>query len=123
MNSFSQSTLTHLQDNPEPQLEAEVAAKMLSALGSMPRLLVYRTLLKAGSEGLTVTRLQALTQIPLSTLNHHLQHLVDAGLVGQTRVGRELFCFSKFYEVRRLSEFLLDQCCAGNETNKGVGCR
>ena len=93
-------------------LSADDAADMLAALGSRPRLLVYRTLLRAGQAGITVTGLQRSTLITASTLNLHLDALVSVGLVAQTRVGRELFCQAKYADIKRLSHFLLEQCCA-----------
>lgn len=91
---------------------------MLAALGSLPRLCVYRALLRAGHEGLNVSELQAVTEMPGSTLKHHLSALVAAGLVAQERKGREVYSVARFDEVRRLNAFLLRECCAG--TGHGV---
>ncbi|WP_223262504.1 helix-turn-helix domain-containing protein [Variovorax beijingensis] len=84
---------------------------MLAALGSLPRLAVFRSLLRAGHEGLNVTALQSVTALPASTLKHHLAALVDSGLVAQQRTGREVNCTARFEEIRHLSGFLLRECC------------
>jgi ArsR family transcriptional regulator, arsenate/arsenite/antimonite-responsive transcriptional repressor len=99
------STATPLSDDR--------AALMLSALGSASRLRIYRILLRAGVLGLSLTGLQQASGMPLSTLNHHVQTLVGAGLIAQTRFGRELMCTAAFTDIRLLSAFLLQECCAG----------
>ncbi len=96
----------------QPALAEDHAAAMLAALGSTVRLKVYRLLLRAGTQGLSVTSLQRSSGIPASTLNHHLAALVGAGLVVQERIGRELLCRAEYSEIRRLSAFLLQECCA-----------
>lgn len=96
----------------EPPLGDEDAALMLAALGSMPRLTIYRSLLRSGARGLNVTELQEATQMPGSTLKHHVSALVDAGLLQQERRAREVYSMARFPEVRRLSAFLLRECCA-----------
>ena len=88
------------------------AAPMLAALGSEVRLGLFRQLLRAGSEGLSVTGLQRMSGIPPSTLGHHVTALVSAGLVLQERQGRELICRAEYADIRLLSAFLLSECCA-----------
>jgi ArsR family transcriptional regulator, arsenate/arsenite/antimonite-responsive transcriptional repressor len=88
------------------------AAPMLAALGSEVRLGLFRQLLRAGSEGLSVTGLQRMSGIPASTLGHHVTALVSAGLVSQERQGRELICRAEYADIRLLSAFLLSECCA-----------
>lgn len=100
--------------NPKhlPVMSDVQAAPMLAALGSEVRLGLFRQLLRAGSEGLSVTGLQRMTGIPPSTLGHHVSALVTAGLVSQERQGRELICRAEYVDIRRLSAFLLSECCA-----------
>lgn len=85
---------------------------MLAALGSPVRLKVYRLLLRAGMEGVSVSALQRSSGIPASTLNHHLSALVGAGLLSQERAGRELLCRAEYSDIQRLSAFLMQECCA-----------
>ena len=85
---------------------------MLAALGSEVRLGLFRQLLRAGSEGVSVTGLQRISGIPPSTLGHHVAALVSAGLVTQARAGRELICRAEYTDIRLLSAFLLTECCA-----------
>lgn len=96
-----------------PALSDAQAAPMLAALGSEVRLNLFRVLLRSGAEGLSVTGLQRLMEIPPSTLGHHISALVAAGLISQERQGRELLCRAEFADIRALSAFLLSECCAG----------
>lgn len=97
--------------NIPPALADAQAAPMLAALGSEVRLDLFRKLLRAGHEGLSVTGLQRMTGIPPSTLGHHVSALVAVGLVSQARQGRELICRAEYADIRRLSGFLLSECC------------
>ena len=104
MNMSSRKTTSPMSDTQ--------AAPMLAALGSEVRLGLFRQLLRAGSEGLSVTGLQRASGIPPSTLGHHVTALVASGLVSQERQGRELICRAEYADIRRLSAFLLSECCA-----------
>jgi DNA-binding transcriptional ArsR family regulator len=60
-----------------------------------------------------VGEIAAHLDIPLSTLAHHLRSLKDAGLVTQTRQGREVRTRACTQELRDVLGFLLNDCCAG----------
>lgn len=91
----------------------EETASKFAALGSEQRLLVLQTLVRAGDPGLSIGALGEKTGVTGSTLTHHLKILAAAGLVTQTRQGRQIICAGADYtEVHALSEFLLRQCCA-----------
>ena len=66
-------------------MKLEKAASQLEALGNPTRLQLFRTLVRAGDEGLPVGSVQEKLDIPASTLSHHLKRLVDTGLVTQER--------------------------------------
>jgi DNA-binding transcriptional ArsR family regulator len=94
-------------------LDLEDAAQAFSALGSESRLFVLRTLVRAGPEGLSMGELAQRTEIPASTLTHHLRFLTQSNLVQQTRKGRSIICAAAAFEtVQRLSRFLIEECCA-----------
>ena len=95
--------------------DATSIARALAALGHEARLDVYRLLVRAGDDGLNVGAIAAHTQLPLSTLAHHLRALVGAGLVIQERQGREVVNRADFGAMRRTVGFLTDECCAGVE--------
>lgn len=90
-----------------------LAAASFAALGSEQRLSVLRTLVRAGSEGLSIGDLGARTGVTGSTLTHHLKLLAAAGLVKQEKQGRSTICAAVAYgEVQALANFLLTECCA-----------
>lgn len=98
--------------NCAPLFDDTKAAAMLGALGSPARLTIYRALLRAGDAGLNVVSLQRAIGIPASTLAHHISTLAAAGVISQQRTGRELVCRAQYAEIRKLSAFLLQECCA-----------
>ncbi|MEO9518309.1 MAG: metalloregulator ArsR/SmtB family transcription factor [Paracoccaceae bacterium] len=89
------------------------AAASFAALGSEQRLSVLRTLVRAGSNGLSIGELGTRTGVTGSTLTHHVKILAQAGLVTQERRGRSIICAAvAFDQVQSLSSFLLNECCA-----------
>lgn len=85
---------------------------MLEALGAPTRLEIYRTLVRAGDEGLPVGAIQRRLSVPASTLSHHLQRLLHAGLIAQQRQGPSLICRARYPEMQALIGYLTDECCA-----------
>jgi ArsR family transcriptional regulator, arsenate/arsenite/antimonite-responsive transcriptional repressor len=87
-------------------------ALRLEALGDVTRLAIYRTLVRAGREGLPVGRIRERTGVPLSTLSHHLHRLIAAGLVSQERHGTILICRTNYPAMRQIVDELTSECCA-----------
>ncbi len=85
----------------------------LSALGHDARLQVFRLLVQAGPDGLSVGDIIAHTGLAASTLAHHLSTLVDAGLVRQERRGRIVQSIANVAALRQTVDFLLSECCTG----------
>ena len=92
-------------------MKVEKAAKQLEALGNPTRLQVYRTLVRAGDDGLPVGRLQDRLGIAASTLSHHLHRLILTGLVTQERQVTTLICRANYPAMDSLVGFLVDECC------------
>ncbi|EEX09456.1 transcriptional regulator, ArsR family [Ruegeria lacuscaerulensis ITI-1157] len=100
----------------------EKAAAGFSAMGSEARLQVLKTLVRAGSDGLTVGEIQSRTGIAPSTLAHHLRFLAAGGVVEQEKVGRTTINRACFDELKNLAQFILSECCAdqkGRAANDG----
>lgn len=93
-------------------MKLDDAAARLEALGNPTRLKIYRTLVRAGQEGMPVGRLQARLDIAASTLSHHLKALVGVGLVSQTREGTTLICHTNYDMMRGLIDYMVEECCA-----------
>jgi DNA-binding transcriptional ArsR family regulator len=93
-------------------MKLDDAAARLEALGNPTRLKIWRALIRAGEEGLTVGRLQDRLDIAASTLSHHLKTLMGVGLVTQTREGTTLICHTNYPLMRGLLEYMVEECCA-----------
>lgn len=93
-------------------MDTQRAAAMLEALGAPRRLEIYRTLVRAGEDGLPVGAIQRRLDIPASTLSHHLQRLLHVGLIAQERQGASLICRANYAEMDALLGYLTEACCA-----------
>ena len=93
-------------------MEIETAASQLEALGNTTRLTIYRTLVRAGDNGLPVGKLQLKLNIAGSTLSHHIKKLLEVGLVSQERQRTTLICRANFSAMNGLIVYLADECCA-----------
>jgi DNA-binding transcriptional ArsR family regulator len=102
-------------------MNVEQAAKQLEALGNPTRLRVYRTLVRAGDDGLPVGRLQERIGIAASTLSHHLHRLILTGLVHQERQATSLICRANYQAMDRLLGFMTAECCADAAAGRKQG--
>ncbi|RJX65314.1 ArsR family transcriptional regulator [Vibrio sinensis] len=92
-------------------MELETVAKALKELGHPTRLSIYKSVVKAGYQGIAVGGLQEKLDIPGSTLSHHISSLASAGLISQRREGRTLYCVAEFECLDGVIGFLKDECC------------
>ena len=92
-------------------MKLDDAAARLEALGNPTRLKIYRALVKAGDNGMSVGRLQARLDVAASTLSHHLKSLIIVGLVAQERQATTLICRANYDVMNGLVAFLVDECC------------
>lgn len=103
-------------------LSIEEAASTFAALGSEQRLMVLRTLVRAGPEGLSIGVLGQRAGVTGSTLTHHLKILAQAGLVTQQKRGRSIICVGASYtDLEALVQFVLSDCCADSDMNETPG--
>jgi DNA-binding transcriptional ArsR family regulator len=100
---------------------AERHAEQLAALGHVARLSILRAVVQAGPDGLTTTELQERLDIPWTTLNHHLDRIVDAGLIEARRDGKSVFHTANYTALRALTDFLWEDCCK-NGKGSAKGC-
>ena len=101
----------------------QAAAAALAALGHEARLEIFRVLVRAGDAGLPVHQVQErLGGMPRSTLAHHLQALVHAGLVAQAKVGAEVLNRADYDAMRGLVTYLTEECCVDGEACGPAGC-
>ncbi len=91
----------------------EQAASTFAALGSEQRLSVLHSLVRAGSDGLSIGDLAQRSGVSGSTLTHHMKILTQAGLATQQKQGRSIICAAVAYtQLKALSDYLLRECCA-----------
>jgi DNA-binding transcriptional ArsR family regulator len=86
-------------------------ASQFGALGHPARLGILRHVVQGGPEGATTTELQEKLDIPWTTLNHHLDRLVAAGLVTARREGKFAYHTAEYGALRALTDFLWEDCC------------
>lgn len=86
-------------------------ARRLEALGNATRLDIFRLLVRAEPEGLSVGTVQRMLELPASTLSHHIHRLMQVGLVSQERRSRSLICRPNFDSVTDVVEYLTAECC------------
>lgn len=94
-------------------METKDALAALAALAQDTRLAVFRYLVEAGPEGVTVGRIGETLDIAPATLSFHLKELSHAGLV-QSRQESRFYWYSANYEAMNgLIAYLTENCCRG----------
>lgn len=101
-----------------PKLEHH--ADQLGALGHPARLGILRHVVQGGADGTTTTELQTKLDIPWTTLNHHIDRLVAAGLLATRREGKFAYHTADYGALKALTDFLWEDCCKrGKGSPKG----
>jgi len=93
-------------------MKLDDAANILAKIGNPTRLKIVRLLVRAGDDGLAVGKIQKKLNIPGSTLTHHIAHLKSAGVIRQERHQATLICKMEFDVLRKLVDYLTEECCA-----------
>ena len=94
-------------------MKSKDAVNALSALAHETRLAVFRTLVQAGEEGLTVGEIAERLKVPNATLSFHLKELTHVGLVLAEQQSRFIRCTANFKAMDKLVGFLTENCCSG----------
>lgn len=92
-------------------MDIEIIAKALKELGHPTRLAIFKRLVNAGEQGVSVGVVQEELNVPGSTLSHHISGLASAGLIKQRREGRTLYCVVEYEKLLAVITFLQDECC------------
>jgi DNA-binding transcriptional ArsR family regulator len=92
-------------------METMTAVAALAALAHDGRLEIFRRLVAAGPQGLTVGAIGASLGMPGATLSFHLGQLQHAGLVRARRDGRRLIQSADFARMNALVGYLTENCC------------
>jgi ArsR family transcriptional regulator, arsenate/arsenite/antimonite-responsive transcriptional repressor len=88
-------------------------ADQLQALGHPIRLSIIRIVVQSGPEGTSAGNIQARVDVPASTLSHHLNRLLQAGLITTRGEGTFHFYALDLSALRTLTNYLWEDCCKG----------
>jgi ArsR family transcriptional regulator, arsenate/arsenite/antimonite-responsive transcriptional repressor len=94
-------------------MKTKDAVPALAALAHDTRLAVFRLLVQAGPEGLTVGTVAEKLKVPNPTMSFHLKELVHTGLVLTEQEGRFIRCIANFAAMDQLIGYLTENCCGG----------
>ena len=95
-------------------MELTTATGALGALAHETRLQVFRLLVRAGEDGLSVGRIAEELGVEANgRLSFHLKELVGAGLVTARQEGRFIYYATEYVAMNELLRFLTEDCCGG----------
>jgi ArsR family transcriptional regulator, arsenate/arsenite/antimonite-responsive transcriptional repressor len=94
-------------------MEIKAAVTALAALAQETRLSIYRLLIEAGPEGLSVGRIGQTLEVPGATLSFHLKELARAGLVSSRQEKQFIYYAVDFERMAELMTYLTQNCCKG----------
>ncbi|MFM1979181.1 MAG: hypothetical protein RLZ68_446 [Pseudomonadota bacterium] len=94
-------------------MESKTVVKALAALAQSSRLEIFRTLVVAGETGQTPGVLAEALGVTPNTLSFHLKELMNADLVTQERIGRNLIYRAQFDRMNAVLAYLTQNCCQG----------
>jgi ArsR family transcriptional regulator len=100
-----------LKENTFIDRKLDIVAARLAELGHPTRLTIFKLLVKAGEDGISVGRIQQDIGIPGSTLSHHIAKMIKVGLIKQVRESRVLYCFPEFEALNEVVNYLQEECC------------
>lgn len=96
-------------------MENTAVVKALTALAQTSRLEIFKMLVVAGREGITPTEISGVMGVPANTLSFHLKELMNADLVTQERIGRNLVYRAQFDRMNAVLSYLTENCCQGEK--------
>ena len=99
-------------------MKSDIAANLLKTLGNNNRLLLFRLLIQAGSNGLHPTYLCEKLEIQPNKLSFHLNALKNEKLILATKQGRNIIYKANYNIMKDLVDYLFENCC-NNETQDG----
>jgi len=88
-------------------------ANCLSELGNITRLKIFKLLVQAGEEGISVGDIQKQLEIANSTLSHHISKLASVNLLTKKRDKTTLYCFANYELLEEVVKALQESCCIG----------
>jgi len=94
-------------------MKQDVAIKCFAAIAHDGRLSLIRRLIKAGPTGMASGDLAKTEKIKTTTASAQLLVLANAGLIKSKREGKQVIYFADYRRFQQLTQFLMEDCCAG----------
>jgi ArsR family transcriptional regulator len=94
-------------------MEKKGAISALGALAQETRLDLFRLLVTVGPEGLPAGVIADRLGVLPASLTFHLHQLVNAGLITQRRLSRQLIYSAEYGAMNNLLAYLTENCCQG----------
>lgn len=92
---------------------ADLAVRQLAAMAHHGRLALLKRLVQAGPEGLSAGAIAASAGLAPPTATGQLGQLAAAGLLSQTRRGRQVIYRASYESMTGLLSYLMEDCCCG----------
>ena len=89
--------------------------RALGALAQETRLALFRLLVERVPNGLSAGLIAEQLGVPPSSLSFHLRILLNAGLITQRRMSRQLIYTADFAAMNALVSYLTENCCGTGE--------
>lgn len=100
--------------SPKSSMNSEKAVVALAALAQPSRLAIFRLLVVAGSDGMSVGKIGEELSLAGATLSFHMKELTHAGLIQGTQEGKFVYYRAQFAPMNELLAFLVEHCCDGS---------
>ena len=94
-------------------MESTSVVNALAALAQETRLQIFRSLVRAGPEGLPAGAIAEAIGTPASTLSFHLKELANAGLANARQEGRFVYYSANYSTMSEVVAYLTAHCCQG----------
>ena len=94
-------------------MESTSVVNALAALAQETRLEIFRSLVRAGPEGLAAGAIAEAVGTPASTLSFHLKELANAGLAHTRQDGRFVYYSANYTTMSQVVAYLTQHCCQG----------
>ena len=94
-------------------MDSKQAVVTLAALAHAQRLAIFRLLVRAGPSGMPAGEIAGAVGATPTAASFHLKELDRAGLLHSTRDGRYIRYAVHFDGMRKLLDYLTEDCCQG----------
>ncbi|MEL6687484.1 MAG: metalloregulator ArsR/SmtB family transcription factor [Pseudomonadota bacterium] len=94
--------------------ELDLTLRQLSALSQETRLLTFRALMEAGTDGMPAGAIAEHLSLAPNKLSGHLSILANSGLVTVEKDGRKMIYRAEIEAVNSLLSSLVENCCHGH---------